>query len=44
LNASLGEKAAALGVANIMKTKVKLGMGFKPKILNSTISIEGEEI
>jgi hypothetical protein len=32
LNASLGEKAAALGVANIMKTKVKLGMGCKPKI------------
>jgi hypothetical protein len=31
LNASLGEKAAALGVASIMKAKVKLGMGCKSK-------------
>jgi hypothetical protein len=31
LNASLGEKAAALGVASIMKAKVKLSMGCKSK-------------
>jgi hypothetical protein len=31
LNASLGEKTAALGVASIMKAKVKLGMGYKSK-------------
>lgn len=30
-DASLGEKLTALGVAGIMKAKVKLGMGLKPK-------------
>lgn len=38
-DASIGEKAAALGVAGIMKAKVKLGMGLKENNRNKCIKI-----
>ena len=42
-DASLGEKAAALAVAGIMKTKSKLGMGHNKKKTGSGIALKKNE-